>query len=227
MLNSVPFYVTVIFIVTVALTLLLFLNALHKRSTVGIIIIAWLALNAALALNGFYQEANTLPPHFLLAVLPAVVTIILLLTTGRGNQWLQSVNLRSLTLISVVRIPVELVLLWLYQYRAVPQLMTFAGSNFDIISGITAPVIYFICFRDDELTRPKLLLAWNIICLLLLLNVVIRGLLSAPFVFQQFAFDQPNIAVLYFPFVWLPSFIVMAVLFAHLFSIKQIITKRY
>ena len=128
---------------------------------------------------------------------------------------------------SVVRIPVELVLLWLYQYRAVPQLMTFTGSNFDILSGISAPVMYFLCFHDDRLIRPRLLLAWNILCLLLLLNVVVRGLLSAPFVFQAFAFDQPNIAVLYFPFVWLPSFIVMAVLFGHLFSIRQIIGKKY
>ena len=56
MLSALPFYITAIFIVTVVLTLLLLLNALHKRSTVGIILIAWLALNAALALNGFTRR---------------------------------------------------------------------------------------------------------------------------------------------------------------------------
>jgi hypothetical protein len=84
----------------------------------------------------------------------------------------------------------------------VPQLMTFAGRNFDIISGITAPVIYFVCFKGSNVTNKKLLLWWNVMALALLLNIVINALLSAPFPFQQFAFDQPNIAILYFPFVW-------------------------
>jgi hypothetical protein len=57
---------------------------------------------------------------------------------------------------------------------------------------------------------------WNWICLALLLNIVVRAVLSAPSPIQQFAFDQPNIAILHFPFVFLPGFIVPAVLFCHL-----------
>ena len=40
--------------------------------------------------------------------------------------------------------------------------------------------------------------------LALLVNIVGNAILSAPFQFPQFAFDQPNHAVLYFPFIWLP-----------------------
>jgi hypothetical protein len=54
------------------------------------------------------------------------------------------------------------------------------------------------------------------------LNIVVNAALSAPVPFQQFAFDQPNIAVLYFPFVWLPGFIVPLVLFAHLAAIQKL-----
>jgi len=72
----------------------------------------------------------------------------------------------------------------------------------------------------------RLLLVWNFICLCLLLNIVINAILAAPFPFQQFAFDQPNIAVLYFPFTWLPFFIVMIVLYSHLAAIRQLITFR-
>jgi len=43
---------------------------------------------------------------------------------------------------------------------------------------------------------------------------------------QLFAFDQPNIAILYFPFVWLPSFIVMTVLFSHLISIRRLVKNK-
>ena len=71
--------------------------------------------------------------------------------------------------------------------------------------------------------KHRLVLMWNVICLLLLLNVVINAVLSAPFTFQQFAFDQPNVAILYFPFSWLPGFIVPIILFTHLVSIRRIL----
>jgi hypothetical protein len=108
-------------------------------------------------------------------------------------------------------------------HKLIPELMTFAGRNFDILSGLTAPIIYFVCFKNSQLKNRKLLLIWNFICLGLLLNIVINALLAAPFPFQQFAFDQPNVAILYFPFTWLPCFIVMIVLYSHLAAIRQLV----
>lgn len=93
--------------------------------------------------------------------------------------------------------------------------MTFEGRNFDILSGLTAPIIFYFGFVTKQLDR-KVILIWNFICLALLINIVVVAILSAPFPFQQFAFDQPNIAVLYFPFNWLPSCVVPLVLLSHL-----------
>jgi hypothetical protein len=70
------------------------------------------------------------------------------------------------------------------------------------------------------------LLAWNFACLLLLANIVLTAILSAPFDFQKFGFDQPNIALFYFPFIWLPCFIVPVALFAHLVSIRKLISTK-
>jgi len=116
------------------------------------------------------------------------------------------------------------ILLNLSMQKLVPQLMTFEGRNFDIISGITAPLVYYFGFVKPKLGR-KTLLVWNFICLALLLNIVINAVLSIPSPFQKFAFEQPNIAVLYFPFVWLPCCVVPIVLFAHLTAIKQLLNK--
>ena len=104
----------------------------------------------------------------------------------------------------------------------VPELMTFEGRNFDILAGITAPFMAYFVFEKKKLGRQTLLI-WNFICLGLLANIVINALLSAPFPFQQFAFEQPNIAILNFPFSWLPTFVVPMVLFGHLVSIRQLI----
>ncbi|NIJ52232.1 hypothetical protein [Dyadobacter arcticus] len=124
----------------------------------------------------------------------------------------------------MIRIPVELVLLWLSWHKAIPELMTFEGRNPDIFSGITAPfVAYFGLARVKSKQGRGLLLIWNLICLALLQNIVINGLLSAPTPFQRFAFDQPNVAISYFPFSWLPTFIVPLALFGHLVSIRKII----
>ncbi|HQW96450.1 MAG TPA: hypothetical protein PLU58_11640, partial [Saprospiraceae bacterium] len=63
----------------------------------------------------------------------------------------------------------------------------------------------------------------NILCSGLLLNVVVIALLSAQTPFQKLAFDQPNIGVTFFPFVWLPSVVVPIVLIGHLAAIRQLL----
>jgi len=50
--------------------------------------------------------------------------------------------------------------------------------------------------------------------------------LSARTPFQQLAFDQPNIGVTLFPFVWLPSVVVPLVLVSHIAAIRQLVVKR-
>ena len=101
--------------------------------------------------------------------------------------------------------------------------MTFEGRNFDILSGITAPIVAWLAFRNQK-TNRILLIIWNIFALILLFNIVITAFLSVPSPIQQLAFEQPNRAVLYFPFVWLPAAVVPIVLFSHLASLWQIFT---
>ncbi|MNY38553.1 hypothetical protein D3C86_1731870 [compost metagenome] len=129
-----------------------------------------------------------------------------------------------LTYVHLIRIPVELVLYGLFLNGAIPELMTFEGRNFDILAGITAPLVGFFGISQSKMGKTSLLL-WNFACLGLLLNIVVTAILSAPSPFQQLSFEQPNIAILYFPFSWLPVFVVPLVLFAHLAAIRKLIKK--
>ena len=54
-------------------------------------------------------------------------------------------------------------------------------------------------------------------------QIVTTAILSAPFNFQKIGFDQPNIALFYFPFIWLPCFIVPTALLAHIVNIRKLI----
>jgi hypothetical protein len=223
-MQNLPVLISIVFMFITFVTVYLFYKAANCHKPTLWVLIGWLLLQTAIASSGFYTVTTTLPPRFLLLVLPPILFIALLLATVKGNKYLAGLNVHYLTLLHTVRIPVELVLFWLSIYKVVPQLMTFEGRNFDILSGITAPFIFYFGFVKTKLSI-KLLLLWNIGCLFLLVNIVATAILSAPFPFQQFAFEQPNIAIIYFPFNWLPSVIVPLVLLSHLVSIKQLFTK--
>lgn len=223
-MEQLPLYIPVVFIATSLLTWFFLYKSNRLSQSFMIMIALWLAFQAVISLVGFYKDTYTMPPRFALAIGVPVVGIIGLFITRRGRVMMDSWDLKWLTALHVVRIPVELTLYWLFLHKQVPQLMTFEGVNYDILSGLTAPVMVFLCFRAQRLHRIPLLI-WNFVCLGLLFNIVIRAVLAAPTPFQQLAFDQPNIAVLYFPYVWLPAFIVPAVLLSHLVAIRRLTYK--
>jgi hypothetical protein len=101
-----------------------------------------------------------------------------------------------------------------------PELMTFNGRNFDILMGITAPIVGYF-FMVNKVGKKGLLI-WNIIGLILVLSILTNGLLSAELPFQQFGFDQPNRGINYFPFVLLPALIVPIVIWTHLSDIIKL-----
>ena len=233
MIENLPAYISLVFGLTTAATLLLFYRAVQhstvetirkKANVIFLGLTVWLMIQAALTLKNVYNSATTsIPPKIvLLGILPAILMIVLLFATKKGRQFIDSLPLTDITYLNTVRIAVEVVLLWLFMHKAVPQLMTFEGRNFDILSGITAPFIAYFGLVKGKLGR-NVILIWNFIALAFLANIAANALLSAPSPVQQFAFDQPNIAILHFPFSWLPTFIVPIILFGHLTSIRQLI----
>ncbi|MBK9629663.1 MAG: hypothetical protein IPO62_01115 [Saprospiraceae bacterium] len=221
-MENLPVYISFVFGFTALLTLALFYLANRNSRNSHIILTVWLILQSIIGISGFYTETDLFPPRLFAIVLPPMLLILVLFNNYKGKQFLDKFDVKVLTILHVVRIPVEIVLYWLFVQQTVPELMTFEGRNFDIISGLTAPIIYYFGYIKKQIPN-KLILVWNFICLGLLLNIVINAALSAPFQFQQFAFEQPNIAVLHFPFNLLPGFIVPIVLFSHLVCIRQLL----
>lgn len=222
-MEQLPVYITLTFLIISLLTLVFFWSASGYSRKVILLITAWLILQLIISISGFYTITDFTPPRFLLLVLPPVLLIAIMFITKNGRRFIDGLDLNKLTLLHVVRVPVEIILLMLYVRHYVPQEMTFEGRNFDILSGITAPLVYYGITRN--FLSNKMLLAWNIVCMILLINIVSTGVLSTPYPFQQFGFDQPNIAVLYFPFTWLPGFIVPIVFFSHLVAVKRLTRK--
>lgn len=232
MIKDLPIYISLLFSATTSATLLLFYWVVKNsrvetvRNKAGLIIFGlaiWMTIQAVLSINDVYKaETNLLPPKILvLGVLPVILLMLLLFVSRTGRVFIDSLPLKNITWLNAIRIPVELVLFFLFINGAVPELMTFEGRNFDIVAGATAPFVAYLGWGRRSLGSASIL-SWNLICLALLLNIVVNAFLSVPSPIQKFAFDQPNIAVLNFPFSWLPTFIVPVVLFGHLVSIRQL-----
>jgi hypothetical protein len=232
MIEGLPLYVPVVFLLTTLATIWFLLAAakavsrdLLSYKLLIFLLPFWLLLTGFLATTPFYRDAEAMPPRvFLYGVWPAVALIIAYFVFFRVT-FVERLSLKHLTLLHTVRFPVELVLLWLFQAGQVPQLMTFEGWNFDILSGITAPIVYFLAFKGGR-TNRTLLIVWNVIALGLLANIVTLAVLSFQGPLQRVAFDQPNVGVTFLPFIWLPAIIVPIVLFAHLASLWQLIFRR-
>jgi len=187
-------------------------------------VVLWLAVQAILGWTGFYHT-DAPPPRPMLLLFPPLVVIAGALLIPRSREWLKGLPLRPLVWIHAVRVAVELVLWGAAERGVIPRAMTFEGTNFDILTGLTAPVIAVVGFQNGQ-PRRWVLIAWHLTGIGLLANVVTTAVLSMPTPFQRLNFDRPCVGVFDFPFTWLPAFVVPAVLFAHLVSLTQLFPRK-
>ena len=220
MIENLPIWIEILFILTCIVTIGLFYYSNNKPNILILFIIILSIGQSTLAYNDFYQITDSFPPRFLFIILPSLLIIIYGLLPKQTAWIINNRNTKISTFIHLVRLPVEIVLLYLFLNNMIPQLMTFEAMNFDIIIGITAPIIGFL-FLKNKISK-KILMYWNIIGLILVLFIMIIGVLSAEIPFQQFGFEQPNRGLQYFPFILLPALIVPLVIYAHITDIIKL-----
>ncbi len=217
-------YVYLTFFATVIFSIWIFYKATNHSKPFLIGLSAWIIIQSALSISGFYNNPINMTARFPLLILPPFLYLISRFINKNGRAFLDGMNLKMLTIFHIIRIPVEFVLFLLFINHAVPEAMTFHGRNFDIFSGISAPFIYYFGFIKKQLSKA-IIIAWNLICLALLINVASSAILSLPSRFLQFGFEQSNIALGYFPFVLLPAVLVPLVMLATVAAVKQLLKK--
>ncbi len=204
------------FIIITALTIICFYFGIGRNKQILGGLALWTAAIGWLAYGGFFENTSTVPPRILFLLLPLVVLVILLYRQIDAS----SVNLLLLTGIHVVRVPVELTLHELYTRGQVPVIMTYEGWNFDIVVGLSALVVLAYLRWTKSSANVALLRAWNYFGLLMLSIIVVAAILSTPTPLQQLAFDQPNVAILTYPFTLLPGVVVPLVALSHLLALR-------
>lgn len=188
-------------------------SAQNKLATVGI---AGVWCGALIAIGYFVLGAKpNLTVLMVITVLPCILlSIMSFLPTSR--HFMRELRDEQLHHLHLWRVPFAFVLLWFYQAGVSPIDLTFEGFNYDIIIGLTAPVIGSLAFSQKMLTK-EIVLGWNAIGTLLLLISIILVLLevqsneATAMQFQQL------------PYLLLLGFLMPLSLFAHTLSIYRIL----
>ena len=191
-----------------------------------LIIALWIVLISALALTGFLADFESFPPRITITLIPPMV--VMLAFTARSASLkaiLRAIPISWLLYLQSFRVVVELMLWYQYELGITPIQMTFEGRNFDILVGITGPIMAYLYERKGHKMR-KALIAWNFFGLALLLNILVVAVLSFPTKFRYFMNEPANYLVTEFPFVWLPGILVTIAYSLHFFSLKQLFDKR-
>ncbi len=140
MIENLPLYIIVTFIMSTLITVGIFQYATKRGAfssnttkVLSVLLPFWIIFQGTTAFLGFYKNTESVPPRLIVfGILPAVLTIIALFIFSK--EFILKLPLQALTIIHIVRIPVELVLHWLYENNQIPQLMTYEGRNFDIFA---------------------------------------------------------------------------------------------
>jgi hypothetical protein len=105
-----PSYIYVLFIATTLVALFFLYLGTNRSKTVLILVSAWLIVQGLIAWRGFYYIPRIEPQHFLLLVLPPLITVIIVSFTPLARGFREICNPESLTLLHTARLGVECVL---------------------------------------------------------------------------------------------------------------------
>ena len=212
----------------IALTLLTawwFYRLTGSRAVVGIGFVFWLAVHGVLAYGGFYGVTDTLPPRLALVMVPMLALALAIGFSPLGKSLRADLDLEQLHYVHGIRILVEVVFLHgLFTAGLAAEVVTYEGQNYDLLAGITGPLVGLLVFRLGWLS-PTYAIVWNVAGIVSLGWTVSRAVLSAPSPYQQYGFEQPTLAIFYFPFIWLPALVAPLMVWAHCLALGRLLDK--
>jgi hypothetical protein len=198
--------------------------AARRRRTIlaGAGVAIWLAAQAAAALSGWLGRFDLRPPPMVIWFMSMVVMTLVLAWSSFGRRFADRLPFVALIGFQAFRLPLELVMHRAVAAGIMPNVMSFTGYNFDIVTGATALPLALYAWRRP-LPRP-VLVVWNLTGQALLIVVAAVALAASP-IFRAFGDQQLNVWVTQFPYVWI-AVMVAAALFGHVVTMRKLLAER-
>lgn len=186
--------------------------------------IGWAVVISTLSLTGITGRFDIFPFNIGPILLVPLIIIIVFTFSKTLAEVLRNIEPCKIIRLQVFRVFVEILLWMFFIQNILPVQMTFEGRNFDILAGLTAPVIGYLAYRNKLSTT--VLIIWNLVCFGLLINIVAIAILSMPTPFRYFMNEPSNTIVTVFPIIWLPAFLVPLAYMLHFISLRQLTLKK-
>ena len=182
--------------------------------------LVWLIATWIMASRGTFRLwVEFTPPPFAYLVI-GILTLAMAIAAGSyGARLALGLPLWVLVGFQAFRLPLELAMHEMYERGVMPVQMSYSGLNFDIVTGITG-ILVAVLVRRGRAGR-RLVMAWNLVGLALLVNIITVSILSTPRI-QYWGPRRVNFFVGYPPFVWLPAVMVLAALAGHLLVFRAL-----
>jgi hypothetical protein len=236
-MQQVSFISSAVFLVLVALLALAFILAMRgaggrtessqevaRWTRRALLIVAlWLGVAGGIAQSGVLRRFAQMPPPLMIFAVTFTLATALLAFSSVGTRILNGVSIGWLVGYQAFRFPLELLLHRLYLEGVIPVQMTYVGRNFDILTGLLALVL--LAWAKAGKPPRWAILAFNLIGLALLINIVAIALMSAPTPLRRFHNEPALTFVADAPYVWLPGFLVQAAWFGHLMAFRWLSSK--
>jgi hypothetical protein len=185
------------------------------------ILVVWLLALGLLAGAGAFLRAGRMPPYFAgVGLLPSAAGVAFVCSRS-GTALLARTSPTTLIGLQSFRVIVEIVLWALATQHRLSPLLTFEGRNFDILVGLTALPVAWLCFVRRA-WPSRVAVVWNVAGIAILANIVIHALLSAPTPFQALRTEPPTTIIATLPYIWLPGFLVPLALSLHVASLRTL-----
>ena len=173
-----------------------------------------LLVSALAASQGLLTRFDRLPPP--MGVMIALVLVVpVAAAVSRFGRDASTIPIGVLVGFQAFRLPLELVMHHAAEAGVMPPELSYAGYNFDIVTGAGALLIGTLAAAGVRVPRPALWL-WNAYGIYALAAIAVIAIGGSPMV-RAFG-DDPrhvNTWVLFFPYVWLPVVMVSAAIFGH------------
>lgn len=188
---------------------------------ITVILLTWVVLLTALSYEKFFADFSKLPPRPVLALLIPLPFVLLFAFSKTGTKLLQLIPAQWLVIMQSFRILVEVLILFAFLANKLPIQMSFEGRNFDVLTGILALPAGYLLIKKKSYS-PKIIIVFNVVGLLLLLNILTIAVLSMPTSFSYFTNEPSAALIAQFPFILLPGVLVPIAYSFHIFSLRQL-----
>jgi len=178
----------------------------------------WITYGGILGYTGVIAKTSTLPPGMFYLLVPIIMLVIFMARSRFGETVALSFPLWLLMGMESFRLVVEIFLHQLWLDGQLPKMLTYHGANFDILIGISAPIVAWLL--ASRRISERMGLAWNVIGIVMLANVAVRAVLTTQGPLHLIATEVPNVAIGTFPYTFIPGLMVPLALVLHVLSIR-------